>query len=81
MTEPIAYLLSQNEIPTHWYNLVADLPAPPPPPLNPATGQAFDDPTPLMRIFPQALIMQEVSTERMPTLRAGMHRLYGACQL
>lgn len=58
MTEPMAYLLSQNEIPTHWYNLVADLPVPPPPPLNPATGQAFDDPTPLMRIFPQALVMQ-----------------------
>lgn len=64
MTEPMAYLLSQNEIPTHWYNLVADLPVPPPPPLNPATGQAFDDPTPLMRIFPQALVMQEVSTDR-----------------
>lgn len=33
------YLLSEQEIPTHWYNIQADMPNKPLPPLNPATGQ------------------------------------------
>src|SRR5215212_9622827 len=51
------------EIPTHWVNIVADLPGdPPPPPLSPRTGQPAgpDDLTP---IFPMGLIQQEVSAE------------------
>ena len=32
------YLLPEDAIPTHWYNVVADLDALPPPPLNPGTG-------------------------------------------
>src|SRR3954467_15927842 len=51
------------EIPTHWVNIVADLPGdPPPPPLSPQTGQPAgpDDLTP---IFPMGLIQQEVSAE------------------
>jgi len=51
------------EIPTHWVNIVADLPGdPPPPPLSPRTGQPAgpDDLTP---IFPMGLIQQEVSVE------------------
>src|SRR3712207_244539 len=52
------------EIPTHWVNLLPDLPGEPPlPPLNPATKQPSgpDDLTP---IFPMGLIEQEVSMER-----------------
>src|SRR5215218_7217728 len=51
------------EIPTHWVNIVADLPGdPPPPPLSSRTGQPAgpDDLTP---IFPMGLIQQEVSAE------------------
>ncbi len=31
--------LSETQMPTHWYNLAADLPQPMAPPLNPATKQ------------------------------------------
>ncbi len=36
MSEPRTFLLDESEMPTHWYNIVADLPTPPPPPLHPA---------------------------------------------
>jgi tryptophan synthase beta chain len=51
------------EIPTHWVNIVPELPGdPPPPPLSPRTGEPAgpDDLTP---IFPMGLIAQEVSAE------------------
>ena len=55
--------LSQREIPKQWYNIMADLPQKPPPPLHPGTGQPIG-PGDLAPIFPMALIMQEVSTDR-----------------
>jgi len=57
------FLLDEADIPTAWYNLAADLPEPPPPPLNPATGEPVG-PDALAPLFPQALIEQEVSTKR-----------------
>src|SRR5918999_635188 len=62
MSEPTKFLLSERDVPTHWINLLPDLPGPPLPPLNPATGEPAgpDDLTP---IFPLGLIMQEVSAE------------------
>ncbi len=61
--EPTKYLLGERDIPTHWVNLLPDLPGEPLPPLNPGTGQPAgpDDLTP---IFPMGLIAQEVSGER-----------------
>ena len=62
-TELTHAVLPESEIPTHWYNIVADLPTAPPPPLHPGTKeplQAAD----LAPLFPMALIEQEVSTER-----------------
>ncbi len=56
-------LLQENEIPTKWYNIQADLPTPLPPPLHPGTGQPVG-PADLAPIFPMNLIEQEVSTER-----------------
>ncbi|MFZ4791631.1 MAG: TrpB-like pyridoxal phosphate-dependent enzyme [Candidatus Competibacteraceae bacterium] len=63
MTQTVKYLLDESRIPKFWYNLVADLPVPPPPPLHPGTLQPLgpDDLTPL---FPVSLIQQEVATER-----------------
>ncbi len=63
MTDSIKYILEENKLPKTWYNINADLPSPPPPPLHPGTKQPAgpDDFAPL---FPMALIMQEVSTER-----------------
>ena len=37
MADVTKVLLDESEIPTAWYNLVPDLPAPPPPPLHPGT--------------------------------------------
>jgi tryptophan synthase beta chain len=57
------YVLPEDAIPTQWYNLAADLPSTPPPPLHPGTGQPVG-PDDLAPIFPMALILQEVSGER-----------------
>lgn len=55
--------LDESDLPRRWYNVVPDLPAPPPPPLRPDTREPVrpDDLTPL---FPLDLIAQEVSSER-----------------
>jgi tryptophan synthase beta chain len=55
-------LLDERDIPTHWYNIVADLPHPPLPVLHPGTGQPVG-PADLAPLFPMALIGQEVSRE------------------
>src|SRR5688572_33181522 len=57
------YLLPEDAIPRQWYNLAADLPSLPPPPLHPGTGQPIG-PEDLAPLFPMALILQEVSGER-----------------
>ena len=57
------YVLSEDEMPTTWYNLVADLPEPPPPPLHPGTHEPIG-PEALEPLFPMDLILQEVATER-----------------
>jgi tryptophan synthase beta chain len=57
------FILDESDMPTAWYNIVPDLPAPPPPPLHPGTGEPVG-PDDLAPLFPQALIAQEVSTER-----------------
>ncbi len=63
MGESVKYQMSEERIPRAWYNLAADLPAPPPPVLHPGTGQPIG-PDDLAPLFPMALIGQEVSTER-----------------
>ncbi|GAC1381615.1 MAG: TrpB-like pyridoxal phosphate-dependent enzyme [Ktedonobacteraceae bacterium] len=56
------YLLSEEEMPRAWYNIVPDLPRPPQPVLHPGTQQPVT-PDDLAPLFPMALIMQEVSAE------------------
>jgi len=63
VAETTKYLLGESDIPTSWYNIIADLPSPPPPPLHPGTGQPLG-PADLAPLFPMALIAQEVSAER-----------------
>ena len=63
MSEQNKYTMGEDRIPRSWYNIVADLPAPPPPVLHPATGGPIG-PDDLAPLFPMALIGQEVSTER-----------------
>ena len=58
----VKFLLGERDIPTHWVNLMADLPGDAPPPLHPGTKQPAG-PDDLSPIFPMALILQEVSAE------------------
>jgi len=62
MSETVKFLLGERDIPTHWVNLMADLPPDGPPPLHPGTGQPAG-PDDLAPLFPMNLILQEVSTE------------------
>jgi tryptophan synthase beta chain len=57
------FTLGEEQIPKAWYNISADLPVPQSPPLHPGTHQPLTPPD-LAPLFPMALIMQEVSTER-----------------
>ncbi len=63
MSDTVKYLLDETKIPKAWYNIVADLPVPPPPVLHPGTLQPIGQGD-LAPLFPMALIMQEVSAER-----------------
>src|SRR5918997_6192059 len=62
MAETTKFLLSEDAIPTHWVNLLPDLPGEPLPPLNPGTMEPAGPPD-LTPIFPMELIGQEVSAE------------------
>ena len=59
----VKIILPDSELPTTWYNLLADLKEPLPPVLHPGTMQPIG-PADLNVIFPMGLIMQEVSPER-----------------
>ncbi len=63
MSRQTKFVLDEDRIPRAWYNIAADLPVAPPPPLHPGTGQPLG-PDDLAPIFPMALIAQVVSTER-----------------
>ena len=56
-------VLDESEMPTQWYNLVPDLPSPPPPALHPGTLQPAG-PEDFAPLFPMDLIMQEVTMDR-----------------
>ncbi|WP_370575491.1 TrpB-like pyridoxal phosphate-dependent enzyme [Methanomethylovorans sp.] len=56
-------LLDENEMPTRWYNILADFPEPLAPPLNPATREPIK-PSELEPIFAKELIKQEMSSEK-----------------
>ena len=58
MSETTKFLLGEQDIPTRWYNIVADMPNKPMPPIHPATHQPIG-PEALAPLFPTALIEQE----------------------
>lgn len=68
-------LLDESEIPKQWYNVVADMPNPPAPPLGP-DGKPIG-PDALTAIFPNALIEQEVSAKRWIEIPEEVRRVYG----
>ncbi len=59
----VKYLLSEEDLPRHWYNIQADFPEPAPPPLHPGTGLPLE-PAALEPLFAKALIEQEMTLER-----------------
>jgi tryptophan synthase beta chain len=71
----VKFLLPEDRIPTAWYNVLADLPTTPPPPLHPGTLQPAG-PDDLAPLFPMGLIMQEVSTERMIEIPDEVREIY-----
>ena len=69
------YTLTEDEMPTQWYNIVPDLPAPPPPALHPGTLQPAG-PEDFAPLFPMELILQEVSQERYHDIPGGVLDVY-----
>src|SRR5690554_247184 len=63
MADVTKVTLDESEIPQAWYNLVPDLPEPPPPPLHPGTKEPIG-PDDLAPLFPMDIIVQEVTQER-----------------
>jgi tryptophan synthase beta chain len=63
MKKSTRILLGEKEMPHQWYNIVADMPNKPLPPLNPVTREPIG-PEALAAVFPMELIKQEVSAER-----------------
>src|SRR5215207_6565317 len=66
MAEPVHFDLGSDELPAAWFNLVPDMVGAgmqPLPPLHPGTREPIG-PADLAPLFPESLIMQEVSTER-----------------
>lgn len=68
-------LLSESEIPTHWYNVMADMPNPIQPPIHPGTGRPAG-PEDFAAIFPMELIKQEMSRERWIEIPDEVRELY-----
>ena len=71
------FMLEEKEIPTHYYNIQADLPSPLDPPLHPGTKQPIG-PQDLAPLFPMELIKQEVSSERFIEIPDEVRNAYAA---
>lgn len=69
------FILGEEQIPESWYNVAADLPNPPAPPLHPATLQPIG-PEALAPLFPLELIKQEVSQERYIPIPEEVREIY-----
>jgi len=75
MSQNKIIFLEQKQIPTHYYNIMADSPVPMDPPLHPGTKQPAG-PQDLSAIFPMALIEQEMSRERFIEIPDEVRDLY-----
>lgn len=67
--------LSERQMPTQWYNIVADMPNKPLPPLNPATKEPVTKEQ-MSAIFAEELIDQEMSTERFIDIPEEVQEIY-----
>ena len=65
MADRTRFDLAEDDLPTAWYNILPDMAAngmPPLPPLHPGTHEPVT-PDLLLALFPESLVMQEVSTD------------------
>ncbi len=69
------FLLTEKEIPQKWYNIVADMPNKPLPPLHPGTKQPIG-PDALAALFPMELIKQEVTSDKWVEIPDEVRDLY-----
>ncbi len=74
MSDITRVFLEADEIPTHWYNIAADLPSPPAPPLGPDGKPAT--PEQMGAIFPGAILEQEMSAERWIAIPDEVREIY-----
>ncbi|HZP57356.1 MAG TPA: TrpB-like pyridoxal phosphate-dependent enzyme [Dehalococcoidia bacterium] len=75
MVTQTRFLLNESQIPERWYNIAADLPKAPPPPLHPGTHEPIG-PAALAPLFPMELIKQEVSQERFIDIPEEVREVY-----
>ena len=75
MSDLTKILLDESELPTHWYNIVPDLPTPPPPVLHPGTHEPVG-PDDLAPLFPMDLILQEVSQDSYVEIPEEVREIY-----
>jgi len=75
MTKNKIIFLEQSKMPTHYYNVLADVPVPMDPPLHPGTKQPAG-PQDLAPLFPMDLILQEVTQERFIEIPDEVRDLY-----
>ena len=73
--ETVKVLLTEQEMPTRWYNVLPDMPSPMSPPLHPGTLKPLGPPD-LAPLFPMALIMQEVSQEHYIDIPEEVQQIY-----
>jgi tryptophan synthase beta chain len=73
--ERIKFLLTEDDIPTSYYNIQADMPTPIAPVLHPGTRQPVG-PQDLQPIFPMGLILQEVSREPSIPIPEEVRKIY-----
>jgi tryptophan synthase beta chain len=71
---PLRINLEQEDIPTHWYNVVADMPNPPAPPLGPDGNPV--PPEAMGAIFPDPILEQEMSAERWIAIPEEVRQIY-----
>jgi tryptophan synthase beta chain len=75
MSQNKIIFLEQTKMPTHYYNVLADIPVPMDPPLHPGTKQPAG-PQDFTALFPMDLIMQEVTRERFIEIPDEVRDLY-----
>lgn len=69
------FLLPESQMPTAWYNIVADMPNKPLPALDPRTKQPITAEA-MSQIFGEGLVKQELSTERFIEIPEQVQDLY-----